>query len=171
MKKIIYILLIIFILSFFIYQNDEILIPEDSIRFRIIANSNNSEDQVLKKTIKKDLEKEFFPLLENTTSKEEAEKIILENENLINETLKKYNVNYNINYGNNYFPQKEYKGVTYNEGDYNSLVISLGEAKGNNWWCVMYPPLCLLDAKSEEEDMEEVEYTSFIKQVLDKLTS
>ena len=169
MKKIIYILLIIFILSFFIYEQEEILIPEDSIRFRIIANSNSEEDQALKKTIKKDLETQFFPLVENSKSKEETEQIINNNEEIIKQTLNKYNIQYQIHYGDNYFPKKTYKGVTYSEGNYDSLVISLGEAQGNNWWCVMYPPLCLLDSKSD--NIEDVEYTSYIRQILDKLTS
>lgn len=171
MKKIIYILLIIFILSIFLYEKEDILIPDDSIRFRIIANSNSIEDQTMKKVIKKDLEKQLFPLVENSTSKEETKQIIKQNQDLINQTLNKYNVDFDINYGQNYFPTKEYKGITYSSGEYESLVISLGEAKGNNWWCVMYPPLCLIDSKDEEQDNADVEYSSYIKEILKKLTS
>lgn len=171
MKKIIYILLIIFILSIFLYEKEDILIPDDSIRFRIIANSNSLEDQTMKKVIKKDLEKQLFLLVENSTSKEETKQIIKQNQDLINKTLNKYNVDFDINYGQNYFPTKEYKGITYNSGEYESLVISLGEAKGNNWWCVMYPPLCLIDSKDEEQDNADVEYSSYIKEILKKLTS
>ena len=49
--------------------------------------------------------------------------------------------------------------------DYESLVITLGEGAGNNFWCVLFPPLCLLDT---EEEPENVEYTSFVKEVIDK---
>lgn len=165
MKKIIYIILIIFILSTaFFSNNNKITIPEDSIRFRIIANGNELKDQYLKQNIRKDLENNLFKLIENSKSIEETRKIIIDNQYLIEETLDKYNTPYNINYGYNYFPEKEFEGTTYSEGDYESLVITLGEAEGDNWWCVMYPPLCLLE--SEQED---VEYEFFLSKVFKNL--
>lgn len=80
--------------------------------------------------------------------------------------LDKYEVPYSIDFGNNYFPTKNYKGVLYPAGDYESLVITLGSGSGNNFWCVLFPPLCLLDAKSE--DTSEVEYRSYVKDILDR---
>lgn len=168
MKKIIYILLIMIILSFFIKPKETYQIPNDSIRFRIIANSNSNIDQTTKLLIKKDLENNFFPLVENSTSIDETRTIINNNQDILDNTLNKYNIPYKVNFGNNYFPQKEYLGIKYDEGNYESLVISLGEGKGNNWWCVMYPPLCLLESK---EEPEQVEYKSFIKEIIEKLTS
>lgn len=166
MKKIIYIILIIFILSTaFFSNNSKVTIPEESIRFRIIANGNELKDQSMKQNIRKDLENNLFKLIENSKSIEETRKIINDNQDLIEETLDKYNTPYNINYGYNYFPEKEYDGTTYSAGDYESLVITLGEAEGDNWWCVMYPPLCLLE--SEEED---VEYEFFLNKVLKNLS-
>lgn len=169
MKKIIYIILILIVLSFFLTNQNNPIIPENSIRFRIIANSNSNIDQDTKKQIKKDLEQQFFPLLENTKSLEESRQTIKENEDVIKKTLDSYNIPYTINYGPNYFPQKNYKGITYNEGNYESLVISLGEAKGNNWWCVMYPPLCLLESNSDNYD--DVEYKFYIQELLEKFGS
>lgn len=169
MKKIIYIMLIIIVLSFYVNNsNSSIIIPDNSIRFRIIANSNEAKDQALKMDIKNELSNNIFKLLENSSSVEETRKIIKENEDIIKLTLDKYNVNYSINYGNNYFPEKEYNGVTYDAGEYESLVITLGEAKGNNWWCVMYPPLCLLESNSNK--YEETEYKLYIKEILSKLS-
>ena len=165
MKKIIYIVLILVVLCFFFKDNNTYL-PEDSIRFRIIPSSNASQDQALKMNIKKELETNLFELVADSKSAEETRQIIKENETTIKETLDKYNIKYNIKYGTNYFPTKEFDGVTYEEGNYESLVIELGEAKGNNWWCVMYPPLCLLEDKNKEE---KVEYTSFIGETLSKL--
>ena len=169
MKKIIYIILILITFSYFLNNKESLLIPNDSIRFRIIANSNSNIDQNTKIKIKQDLQKNFFPLLENAKTKEETKNIIKENESVIKKTLNSYNIPYTINYGSNYFPQKEYKGITYEDGDYESLVISLGEAKGNNWWCVMYPPLCMLESNSDK--YEDVEYKFYIEEVLSKLTS
>ena len=65
----------------------------------------------------------------------------------------------------NYFPEKEYKGIVYEEGEYESLVITLGNGLGENFWCVLFPPLCLLDS---EEEVEDVEYTSFVKELVEK---
>ena len=77
---------------------------------------------------------------------------------LLNENFKK---GHNINYGYNYFPKKNYKGVIYEEGYYESLVVQLGEGKGENWWCVLYPPLCLI----EEDNLE---YKSLVKEILER---
>ena len=169
MKKIIYIMLIIIIMCLWITKENENLIPSNSIRFRIIANSNSEIDQTTKLLIKKDLEQNLFPKLENSTSPEETEQIIKDNEQVIKSTIEKYNIPYSINYGLNYFPEKTYKGITYDSGNYESLVISLGEASGNNWWCVMYPPLCLLESNSNNYD--EIEYKSYIKKIISQLTS
>ena len=80
--------------------------------------------------------------------------------------MNQYNIPYDINYGNNYFPEKKYKGVTYKEGNYESLVVTLGNGKGDNWWCVMFPPLCLMD--TEEQNLSNAEYHFWIKDIFDK---
>lgn len=145
------------------------VLPEESLRFRIVANSNDQIDQGVKQLIKKDLEANIFQLIQQSTSIEETRRILKDNEDIIKDTIEKYNVPYSINYGNNYFPEKNYNGITYEEGEYESLVISLGEAKGNNWWCVMYPPLCLLESNAENYD--EVEYKSYFQEIISQLTS
>ena len=112
----------------------------------------------------------MYELLKNTKGVEEARRIINNNLTYIDEevrlTLMKlnYELGYDINFGLNYFPSKEYKGITYEEGYYESLVITLGEGKGENWWCVLFPPLCLIEANENDE----VEYTSFVKELLEK---
>ena len=166
MKKILYILSIIFLLIIFINMKNNQTIKDESIRFRIIANSNSLEDQNLKKLIKRELELNLFPLLQESKSIYETRNIIHENQTLINELLSKYNVEYDINYGINFFPEKEYDNYIYEEGNYESLVIKLGEAKGNNWWCVMYPPLCLIDQNSNNK--EDIEYKLYIQEILQK---
>lgn len=166
MKKILYILSIIFLLITFINLKNNKTIQDDSIRFRIIANSNSLEDQNLKKLIKRELEINLFPLLQNSQSTYETRELIHQNENLIESLLSKYNVEYEINYGINFFPEKEYDDYVYGEGNYESLVIKLGEAKGNNWWCVMYPPLCLIDQNSNNN--EDIEYKLYIQEILQK---
>jgi stage II sporulation protein R len=169
MKKIIYIVLIIIVMGLWITSEKSGAIPDDSIRFRIIANSNDRVDQTTKLLIKKELENKFFPLLEASTSKEETTNIIEDNQEVIKSIIEKYNVPYSINYGKNYFPTKTFNDVIYEEGEYESLVISLGEASGNNWWCIMYPPLCLLENNTSQE--ENIEYKSYLWEIISRLTS
>ena len=66
----------------------------------------------------------------------------------------------------NYFPKKEYDGVVYPDGNYESLVITIGDGLGDNWWCVLFPPLCLLDA--EDNNTGNIEYKSYVKEVIEK---
>ena len=111
-------------------------------------------------------------LLKDAKSTEEARTIINNNLTNLNKNLDtylhqlNYNTTYKINFGLNYFPEKEYKGIKYKEGLYESLLITLGEGKGNNWWCVLFPPICLLEA--EETETNEVEYKSFVKEIIEK---
>lgn len=166
MKKIICFL---FILTIIMLGNktkkEEVIIPEESIRFRILANSNSIEDQALKLKIKNDIKNNLFSGL-NTESYLKTEEEIKKSIVKIEKSLKKYDVEYNISYGKNYFPKKNYKGVTYPEGDYQSLVITLGKGSGDNWWCVLFPPLCLMDA--EENNYKDIEYQLYVNKILDK---
>ena len=169
LKKIIIALFIVTILFCLSTETSgEVLIPNNAIRFRIIANSNSIEDQEKKIKIREEIEPVFASILEKSNSKEETKKLIEKNMNKFENILNSFNVEYTINYGNNYFPEKEYKGVMYPEGNYESLVITLGSGLGENWWCVLFPPLCLLEA--EEEKTNSPNYTFYIKEVIDKFS-
>lgn len=166
MKKAIVFLFIFMFISITINEKENIIIPKDAIRFRIIANSNSIEDQNLKLTIKSDLEKELYQLLESVNNIDDARTIITNNIDKVDNILNKYNVKYEIHYGNNFFPNKEYKGIKYNEGYYESLVIKLGSALGDNWWCVLFPPLCQLD---EDKSLTDKEYRIFVFDLINKI--
>lgn len=171
MKKVIIILSIV-VLALTLTKKENVIIPKNSIRFRVIANSNSEQDQTVKKQLVNDLSKEINKINYYSKDISSSRKTIQNNlhnfDKIITESIKdeSYKDNYNISYGINYFPEKEYKGVIYEEGDYESLVITLGDGLGDNFWCVLFPPLCLLEA--EETDTDEVEYTSFIKEIIDK---
>jgi stage II sporulation protein R len=165
LKKGIIFLFIISLILLFSSKEKDILIPGNAIRFRVIANSNSLEDQNKKKIIKSEIEQEIYKLISNS-DKSEIKDIINDNMEKIDEIVKSFNVPYQINYGLNYFPSKNYKGVLYQAGNYESLVITLGEGLGANFWCVLFPPLCLLD--NETEDVSEVEYKFYVKKILDE---
>ena len=149
-------------------KND--IIPDDAIRIRVIANSNSEYDQEIKMKVKNQVEYDMYNLLKDTKKIEEARELIKNNldslEDNIYTTLQKENYKqpFTVNFGLNYFPKKEFKGITYNEGYYESVVITLGEGLGDNWWCVLFPPLCTLEA----EESTDVEYTTMVKTIIDK---
>lgn len=147
-------------------------IPDNAIRIRVIANSNSEYDQEKKQEIRQEVQLYMQDLLKDAKTTEEARTIINNNLNNLNKKLDNYltQINYNkeykINFGLNYFPEKEYKGIKYKEGLYESLLITLGEGKGNNWWCVLFPPICLLEA--EETETDNIEYKSLVKELIKK---
>ena len=163
MKKIIVVLFLMVIVLVGINEKENILIPKDAIRFRVIANSDSEIDQNTKINVKNDVEKELYKVLKNAKDINEARNIINNNLELVDNIVKKYNLSYDVNYGNNYFPEKEYKGIKYAEGKYESLVITLGTGMGKNWWCVLFPPLCLLD-----DNMENTEYQFYVEKLINK---
>lgn len=172
MKKIMIILSIVVVIFVSTKTTEDLIIPDESIRIRVIANSNNSKDQLIKNVVRNNIEKEVTNLLANVTNIDEARTLLEENIDLINECVEdvleknNYDVSYKVDFGYNLFPEKKYKGVVYEEGYYESVVVALGEGKGDNWWCVLFPPLCLMETSSS--DLEEIEYKSFIKEIIDK---
>ena len=172
MKKILF-LFIGIILTYMVIGNvvaKSNIIPDDAIRIRVIANSNSEYDQSIKNKVKETVEYDMYNLLKDEREINKVRNLIKENLNNlefdIDRTLQKegYNLPFAINFGLNYFPKKEFKGITYKEGYYESLVITLGEGLGDNWWCVLFPPLCALEANESTD----VEYTTMVKTIMDK---
>ena len=167
-----FITLISIFISFYligIFFDGNVRIPEESIRLRVLANSNDEYDQEIKKEVALALQDEISNILTDednidtakTKLKQNIDKLDYKINNIF--SAKNYNRSYNINLGLNYFPQKEFKGITYNEGYYESVLVTIGEGKGNNWWCVLFPPLCVLEA----EESDNIEYTSLVKEIID----
>lgn len=174
LKKIISVLIVLVIIFLISNQkSEEVIIPQEAIRFRVIANSNSEQDQAEKKKVAKKLAEDVTNLIKDSNSIEEVREKLQSNvnnfSNLVNEQIKEdnYESEVQVNYGNNFFPKKNYKGVVYDEGEYESLVVTLGSGSGENFWCVLFPPLCLLEAE-EDSDVSDVKYTSFVKELIDK---
>lgn len=163
MKKIL--IIIIFFIFCVIYGSNEYIVNEDEIRFRVIANSNNVDDIIMKEKVVDELSNIIFKdgnrdsikqnIINNLSTMENKIDSLFENNN--------YNKSYNIIYGLNEFPKKEYNGKVYNEGLYESLVVEIGEAKGNNYWCFLYPSLCVSDYENKKLSIEEKEENIKIK--------
>ena len=164
MKKIVFLLFVIILCFSVVYKKKEIIIPNEAIRIRILANSNKVEDQKLKADIKNDVNKYLYTKLTNVSTYNEANNIIQNSIVDIQNIVEEYTNDYNISYSNNYFPEKDYKGVKYNEGYYPSLLITLGKGEGNNFWCVLFPPLCMIDEENNNR-----EYKFLINELLKKV--
>ena len=163
MKKIIF-MLICLVIGVIIYQkNGDIIIPSDAIRIRIIANSNNTFDLYQKQKLKDEIKIDLYNLVKSLKNSSEASRYIKDNLNVVDDIVGKRINDYKIEYGLNYFPEKIYKGVLYPSGDYESLVITLGKGLGDNWWCVLYPPLCMID---DNDTTSDVEYQFLVSKLL-----
>lgn len=127
-------------------------IAGEIIRFHVRANSDSPEDQQLKMQVKQELVEYIGELLNGVGDKDEARKILTDNiENIenaakgvINEQKKEYNVK--AYFENSYFPVKVYADMTFPQGIYEAFRVDIGAAEGKNWWCVLYPSLCFVDA-------------------------
>ncbi|WMM24356.1 stage II sporulation protein R [Tissierella sp. MB52-C2] len=155
-KKII-LLLSLFILTFtyIVYPYIENEVKEgfknELIRFHIRANSDMEEDQALKLKIRDEILKEMKMKFKDTETIEESREIIeanmMEMKSITEDVIKKEGKNYevNISLGQDEFPTRKYGNLVLPAGEYETLLITLGEGKGQNWWCVMFPPLCFVD--------------------------
>lgn len=135
-------------------QNISTDIANSVFRLHVIANSDTEEDQNLKYIVRDHLLNYMNSICGNCKSKEEAISIVQENKNAFEQiainTIREQGYNYSvkINIGNFEFPTKNYGDISLPAGYYDALRVEIGEAKGQNWWCVMFPPLCFVDISS-----------------------
>lgn len=135
-------------------QNISSDIANSVFRLHVIANSDSEEDQNLKYKVRDNLLDYMNLICENCQSKSEAISIVQENKDTFEQiavnTIKENGYSYpvKINIGNFEFPTKNYGDISLPAGYYDALRVEIGEAKGQNWWCVMFPPLCFVDISS-----------------------
>ena len=134
-------------------------LSNELVRLHIIAQSDNPDDQQLKLKVRDSVLLALEPKLKEADSSEQAAAIIEENLpllcNIADTVSKKAGMEYSssASLGVENYPSREYGGFALPAGDYLSLKISLGNGGGQNWWCVVFPPLCL-NAASETEAIE-----------------
>ena len=127
-------------------------LANNMIRLHVVANSNSKNDQLLKLKIRDKILEYTNELLKDSQNIDQTQYIISQNldniSNLVKTYMKENNINYDVNLrlGEFPFPTKTYGDVILPAGEYQALKVLIGEAKGNNWWCVLFPPLCFIDA-------------------------
>lgn len=141
-------------------------ISSNVFRLHVIANSDSEEDQNLKYLVRDSLLEYMKEISNGISTKEEAISIVNNNlakfKEIALNTIRENGFNYdvNISVGNFYFPTKYYGDISLPAGMYDALKVEIGEAKGQNWWCVMFPSLCFIDVTSgivENESKELLE--------------
>lgn len=135
-------------------------------RLHVIANSDSDEDQALKLKVRDALLDYMNDISSDCSTKEEAISLANEHKSDFQSIAEKtiaengYDYSVEINIGNFYFPTKNYGDISLPAGFYDALRVEIGEAKGKNWWCVMFPSLCFIDVSSgvvDEEAKENLE--------------
>lgn len=157
-KRLLLLLLLLFIYTFicaFSYVSAVSTDIQNSVfRLHVIANSDSAEDQNLKYIVRDKVLEYINSISGNESSKEDVIKLARKNINEIQKIAEDtiiengYNYSVKLNIGNFAFPTKTYGDISFPAGYYDALKIEIGEAKGRNWWCVMFPPLCFVDVTS-----------------------
>ncbi|ATO49191.1 stage II sporulation protein R [Brevibacillus laterosporus] len=126
-------------------------IPQESIRLRILANSDSMEDQWLKREVRDAIIAEMNKWIKEIHSYDQARLLVADHMNEIKKIVDKtiaergYSYPAEVYFGRVEFPTKQYGSYIYPAGDYEALRVRIGKAEGQNWWCVLFPPLCFID--------------------------
>ena len=167
MKKLLIFTVLVTVMSFctsVLPVNGEAEIYDNVIRLHVLANSDSEEDQALKLEVRDAILSEMRVFMTESSDRTEAQTVIEENRATIEKIASRvvseagYDYPVEVALGEEYYPTREYDGVTLPAGNYFSVRVLIGEAQGQNWWCVLFPPLCLGAAKADEQ-LKEVGFT------------
>lgn len=160
-------ILLIFLLFLYVFISAQSYVTAVSenlsdavFRLHVLANSDSDADQALKIKVRDELLKYMNSISSNCSTKAEAISVAEshkeEFQKIAENTIKEngYDYSVKINIGNFYFPTKNYGDISLPAGFYDALRVEIGEAKGQNWWCVMFPSLCFIDVSSGIVDDE-----------------
>jgi stage II sporulation protein R len=146
------------------------------IRLHVIANSDSPEDQAVKLRVRDAILKEHSMALMYVGNKNDSKAIVTmhlsEIEATAQKTLSTYGFQYNVEaiYSQEQFPEKTYGDIVYPPGEYTALRVVLGSGEGQNWWCVMFPPLCIgSEAVAQAKETEEVVYDFKLREWFEKI--
>ena len=144
---------IVYILHPFLAEREAFVdgFKDQIIRFHIKANSDREEDQALKLKIRDEILKDMGSRFGHSKSIDETRSIVEDNmeniKSIAKEVISKEGRDFpvEVSLGNENFPTRKYGNITFPSGEYETLMVTIGEGKGKNWWCVMFPPLCFVD--------------------------
>ena len=135
-------------------------INDNVLRLHVLANSDSEADQALKLSVRDAILEVGVGLFDNVSSRDEAEAILKENLELLqdaaNRVIAEAGYRYPVRFelGEEEYPERTYDSLCFPSGSYLSLRVIIGEGEGQNWWCVLYPPLCMSAASAEKREEE-----------------
>lgn len=138
-------------------------VKDSLIRFHVIANSDNDDDQKLKIEVKNKVIDYLYPYLNSSESLDESRMIIKDKmqdvKKIAEEVIKNNNYKYDVKVelSRENFPDKSYGNITLPQGNYEAFRIIIGSGQGRNWWCVMFPPLCFVDESKAQVEYDKTE--------------
>ena len=156
MKKVISVLVIIVTVALVAFGIFGTQPKQEYIRIHVRANSNESIDQNVKYEIKDEIVSYLIPYISTCETREDFVAVINQNLDKIDEVAEEVLRNRGFSYGANVkfcqeqFPTRSYDSVVLESGIYDSLIVELGSGEGDNWWCVVYPPLCFVSNNSQD---------------------
>ncbi|MEE0842647.1 MAG: stage II sporulation protein R [Christensenellales bacterium] len=146
-------------------------VSEQVVRIHIRANSNDAEDQAVKLAVRDEITEYLTLKLDGCKDKSDALERLAAERDVLTQIAQKtlyengYDYKASVELKMEHFPERVYDGYVFPEGDYDALMIYLGEGAGDNWWCVAFPPLCFVP----DADGEDIVYKSWVKEMLDKI--
>lgn len=158
-------LLICLALLFLLPLSGEEAVYSQTLRLHILANSDSEEDQRLKLEVRDAVLTEVERLTADCKSADQARQAVAQSSSYLECTAEKVIKNAGYDYtakliiGDEYYPKRSYNDVTLPAGTYCSVRIAIGEAQGQNWWCILFPPLCTQAAEKQEEELVEAGFT------------
>ena len=164
--------LLIFLVAVFGFQSNSTYDKSDFLRIHIRANSNSQIDQRVKYQVKSEVVDFLTPLLSEATTKDLAIQIINENiagiESTADSVLKRNGFTYtsSAQIKKENFPTRQYDDVVLESGVYDALILNLGTGQGDNWWCVVYPPLCFVGG--QDDGSSSISYRSKLVEIINK---
>lgn len=164
MKKVIGVLMVVILsLTLYIKYDENVQasrykddISNKIIRFHVLANSDDEEDQKLKLKVRDEVLKYVEPKIKGLDNKEQVKNFLIKEDSTIqdicNKTIKDNGYNYEVatKFETHDFPVKSYGNIVLPQGQYEAYRIIIGQGEGQNWWCVMFPPLCFVDISKGE---------------------
>lgn len=174
MKKIIvsvFMLFVIIVLGFVMFNSDNQADCTQYLRIHIRANSNGKADQTVKYKVRTAVIEYLTPYLAEATDKTKAQSVISNHLTSLSRLAENVLIGNGFDYGasakmaEEEFPTRSYDGFVLKSGVYDALIIDLGSGQGDNWWCVVYPPLCFINAESTGGNS--IEYVSKIKEIIE----
>lgn len=157
--------------SFSSFQQECRQLQQDVLRLHILANSDSAEDQAVKLQVRDAILAETGTIFNHADTLADAEQTAEQNLSQVEKIAQKVLAEQGFSYGVNarvtelFFDTRVYDGFTMPAGRYQALQITLGKGEGHNWWCVLYPPLCVGAASEVQEEMQE--FTAGERQVLE----